>query len=74
LITFQGIPSSCEDLRKMGHTLSGLYNVKKDSTTDLVFCDMTKLDGVAGKVLRLSIPVEAVRGIEANLTIFEALI
>ena len=42
---FQGMPSSCEDLRRIGHHLSGLYTVNNGGKLKKVYCDMSKLPG-----------------------------
>lgn len=35
------IPTSCYDLWIQGHTLNGLYNVKKDNKISSIYCDFT---------------------------------
>ena len=45
---FQGMPSSCEDLRRIGHHLSGFYTVKVDGKLKKLYCDMSKLLGDKG--------------------------
>ena len=37
------MPSSCEDLWRMGHTLNGLYSVVGPVKIETVFCDFQKL-------------------------------
>lgn len=38
-------PSSCQDLWRMGHTLSGYYTVQHSNTFATVFCDMMQIPG-----------------------------
>ena len=47
-LPFQGFPSSCEDLKKIGHTLSGFYSIKDGGNFKQVYCDMSKLPGDEG--------------------------
>ena len=42
-VAVEGFPSSCEDLWRIGHTLSGLYSVMGDEMVESVYCDFTKL-------------------------------
>jgi hypothetical protein len=46
--TVTGMPTSCEDLWRMGHSLSGLYFVMEGKLVKNVYCDFTKLSGEAG--------------------------
>ena len=46
---FQGMPSSCEDLKRIGHHFSGLYTVKVNNKVQTIYCDMSKLPGDKGK-------------------------
>ncbi|KAI9561382.1 hypothetical protein GHT06_012339 [Daphnia sinensis] len=43
-----GMPSSCEDLWRVGHSLSGLYSVMGTAMEESVYCDFTKLPNDAG--------------------------
>ena len=43
------IPSSCEDLWRIGHTLSGLYSIMGVNMVESVYCDFTKLPDDPGK-------------------------
>ncbi|KAK4004506.1 hypothetical protein OUZ56_006240 [Daphnia magna] len=43
-----GMPSSCEDLWRVGHSLSGLYSVIGNAMVESVYCDFTKLPNDAG--------------------------
>ena len=50
-LPFQGLPSSCEDLKRIGHTLSGFYSIKHKKSLGQVYCDMSKLPGDRGNCL-----------------------
>ncbi|XP_046638304.1 uncharacterized protein LOC124316415 [Daphnia pulicaria] len=47
-VAINGLPSSCEDLKMIGHTLSGFYSVMGLAKMESVYCDFTKLPGDAG--------------------------
>jgi hypothetical protein len=53
-VAINGLPSSCEDLNTIGHTLSGFYSVMGFSKMESVYCDFTKLPGDAGKCFKFS--------------------
>jgi hypothetical protein len=53
-VAFPGIPSSCADLKMIGHTLNGFYSVMGSSMMESVYCDFTKLPDDAGKCFVLS--------------------
>jgi hypothetical protein len=36
-----GMPSSCKDLKLIGHTLNGLYSVMGNQSVETVYCDFT---------------------------------
>ena len=38
-----GMPKSCVDLLRLGHTLTGLYSVAGDGRVESVYCDFSKL-------------------------------
>ncbi|XP_046462614.1 uncharacterized protein LOC124208790 isoform X1 [Daphnia pulex] len=42
-VTVTGMPKSCEDLWRKGHTLSGLYSVMGRAMIEAVYCDFNKL-------------------------------
>ena len=44
-----GLPSSCGDLKMIGHTLNGFYSVMGLAMMEFVYCDFTKLPSDAGK-------------------------
>lgn len=41
-IAVNRMPTSCEDLWRIGHTLSGLYLIKAEKSTDTVYCNFAK--------------------------------
>jgi hypothetical protein len=43
-----GMTSSCQDLWRKGHTLSGLYSVMGTAMIETVYCDFTKLPSDPG--------------------------
>ncbi|KAK4011384.1 hypothetical protein OUZ56_020498 [Daphnia magna] len=47
-VVVDGMPSSCEELWKTGHTLSGLYSVMGVSMVESVYCDFSKLPYESG--------------------------
>lgn len=46
--SINSMPTSCEDLKKIGNVFSGFYTVKGNKTLDSVYCDFTKPVGSAG--------------------------
>jgi hypothetical protein len=44
------MPTSCEDLWLVGHTLNGFYSVMGSAMMESVYCDFTKLPGNDGNV------------------------
>jgi hypothetical protein len=48
-LSIKGLPSSCGDLKMIGHTLNGFYSVMGSAKMKSVYCDFTKLPGNAGK-------------------------
>ena len=50
-VVLNGMPASCEDLWRIGYTLSGLYSIKGSSNkVETVYCDFNKLPGDEGKI------------------------
>ncbi|XP_046643658.1 uncharacterized protein LOC124328873 isoform X2 [Daphnia pulicaria] len=47
-VAVTGMPKSCEDLWRIGHTLSGLYSIMGAKMVESVYCDFTKLPNDAG--------------------------
>ncbi len=48
-VAVTGMPKSCEDLWRTGHSLSGLYSVMGNAMVESVYCDITKLPSDLGK-------------------------
>ncbi|XP_046458967.1 uncharacterized protein LOC124205555 isoform X2 [Daphnia pulex] len=46
-VAINGLPSSCGDLKMIGHIWSGFYSVMGSSMMESVYCDFTKLPGDA---------------------------
>lgn len=44
------LPSSCEDLWRMGHIFSGFHSVMGDKNLDIVYCDFTKSPDQQSKI------------------------
>jgi hypothetical protein len=53
-VAINGLPSSCGDLKMIGHTLNGFYSVMGSSMMESVYCDFTKLPSDAGNPFRFS--------------------
>ncbi|XP_046459077.1 uncharacterized protein LOC124205660 [Daphnia pulex] len=47
-VAINGLPSSCADLKMIGHTLNGFYFVMGPAMMESVYCDFTKLPSDAG--------------------------
>ncbi|EFX80888.1 hypothetical protein DAPPUDRAFT_224393 [Daphnia pulex] len=49
-VVLNGMPASCEDLWRIGYTLSGLYSIRGSSSNkvETVYCDFNKLPGDEG--------------------------
>jgi hypothetical protein len=47
--TVTGMPTSCEDLWRIGHSMSGLYSVMGTKMVETVYCDFTKSLSDPGK-------------------------
>jgi hypothetical protein len=50
-VALTGLPTSCEDLWLIGHTLNGFYSIKGTQMMESVYCDFTKFPGDAGKTI-----------------------
>jgi hypothetical protein len=50
-VAINGLPSSCADLKLIGHTLSGIYSVLGSAKMESLYCDFTKLPTDPGKCL-----------------------
>jgi hypothetical protein len=53
-VSINGLPSSCGDLKMIGHTLNGFYSVMGLAKMESVYCDFTKLPDDAGKCFPFS--------------------
>jgi hypothetical protein len=53
-VAIPGLPSSCGDLKMIGHIWSGIYSVMGLAKMESVYCDFTKLPSDAGKCFRFS--------------------
>ena len=42
-VAINGLPSSCDDLKIIGHTLNGFYSVVGSTMMESVYCDFSKL-------------------------------
>ena len=50
-VAVSGMPKSCVDLWRIGHSLSGLYSVMGTKQVESVYCDFTKLPTDSGRHL-----------------------
>jgi hypothetical protein len=50
-VAIPGLPSSCADLKMIGHTLNGFYFVMGSAKMESLYCDFTKLPTDPGKCL-----------------------
>jgi hypothetical protein len=48
-VSINGLPSSCGDLKMIGHIWNGIYFVMGTSMMESVYCDFTKFPEDAGK-------------------------
>jgi hypothetical protein len=53
-VAIPGLPSSCADLKLIGHIWSGIFSVMGSAKMESVFCDFTKLPDDPGKCFRFS--------------------
>jgi hypothetical protein len=42
-VAINGLPSSCDDLKIIGHTLNGFYSIAGSAMIESVYCDFNKL-------------------------------
>jgi hypothetical protein len=47
-VSINGLPSSCSDLKTIGHTLNGFYSVMGSAMMESVYCDFFKLPSDEG--------------------------
>ena len=48
-VAINGLPSSCADLKMIGHIWSGIYSVMGSAMMESVYCDFTKLPSDTGE-------------------------
>ena len=48
-VSINGLPSSCGDLKMIGHIWSGFYSVMGSAMLESVYCDFSKIPGDPGK-------------------------
>jgi hypothetical protein len=48
-VAINGLPTSCEDLKMIGHIWSGFYSVMGSAMMESVYCDFSKLPSDPGK-------------------------
>jgi hypothetical protein len=48
-VAINGLPSSCADLKMIGHIWSGIFSVMGSAKMESVYCDFTKLPDDEGK-------------------------
>jgi hypothetical protein len=53
-VAIPGLPSSCADLREIGHIWSGIFSVMGSAKMESVYCDFTKDTNETGKCFRFS--------------------
>ena len=44
-VSINGLPSSCDDLKIIGHTLNGFYFIAGSAMIEFIYCDFNKLPG-----------------------------
>jgi hypothetical protein len=47
-VAINGLPSSCDDLKMIGHTLNGFYSIVGLAMMESVYCDFSKLSSDPG--------------------------
>jgi hypothetical protein len=47
-VAINGLPSSCGDLKMIGHTLNGFYSIAGSAMMESVYCDFSKLPSDLG--------------------------
>ncbi len=48
-VAINGLPSSCSDLKMIGHIWNGIYSVMGSAMMESVYCDFSKLPSDPGK-------------------------
>jgi hypothetical protein len=57
----EGMPKSCEDLWRMGHTLNGIFAVKGSKSIESLYCDFNRRpneNGIEYRVLNFIIFIQ----------------
>ena len=47
-VAINGLPSSCGDLKLIGHTLNGFYSIAGSAMIEFIYCDFSKLPSDPG--------------------------
>jgi hypothetical protein len=47
-VSINGLPSSCSDLKMIGHTLNGFYSIAGSTMMESVYCDFSRLPSDPG--------------------------
>ena len=53
-VAINGLPSSCDDLKIIGHTLNGFYSIAGSAMMESVYCDFSKLPADPGNWYQFS--------------------
>ena len=53
-VAINGLPSSCGDLKMIGHTLNGFYSIVGTTMMESVYCDFNKLPSDPGNSFQLT--------------------
>ena len=53
-VAINGLPSSCDDLKIIGHTLNGFYSIAGSAMIESVYCDFNKLPSDPGNSFQLT--------------------
>ncbi len=54
-------PTSCQDIWRAGHTISGYYSIQQSNRVETVFCDMNNVPGEGNVVSAFVSPREFVK-------------
>ena len=57
-VAINGLPSSCSDLKMIGHTLNGFYSIAGSAMMESVFCNFSKLPSNPSKMI-LAISIDS---------------
>ena len=53
IMSVNGMPKSCRELRQIGHSLSGLYSVMGEKQVESVYCNFTKQPTDSGPLVQV---------------------